>query len=101
MEFFILPTNRCRVWPNSRQVPPENRPVESLYNSTYPGGSRSPEAGYMRLSVANAAASASAQGDNATTTEIELETVPISYVMSLGARCLVLPCITVQVLGFV
>jgi hypothetical protein len=55
----------------------------------------------MRLSVANAAASASAQGDNATTTEIKLETVPISYVMSLGARCLVLPCITVQVLGFV
>ena len=36
------------------------RPVEPLYITTHLGGPRSPGAGYMALSVANAAASASA-----------------------------------------
>jgi hypothetical protein len=56
--------------PNSWQVPSDNRPVKSVYIKTHPGGPRSPEAGYLTLSGANAAASASAQGDNVKVTDI-------------------------------
>jgi hypothetical protein len=51
-------------------VPSDNRPVRLVYIKTHPGGLRSPAAGYLTLSGANAAASASAQRDNVKVTDI-------------------------------
>jgi hypothetical protein len=56
--------------PNSWQSPSDDRPVESIYIKTHPGGTRSPEPGYLTLSGANAAAPASAQRDNVKVTDI-------------------------------
>jgi hypothetical protein len=41
-----------------------------MYIKLHPGGPRSPEPGYLTLSSANAAAFASAQGDNVKVTDI-------------------------------